>query len=169
MATTAIFLHPERRRSEIPQTAPGGPRLPDGVRAGAPSVLTTRAGTAGPPRANQPIRGEHDGKETADCRGPDGKFPVPSIGSINVPVKRVFDNQARVRNVTKPALRILSDNGGSSLYRRGRAGRQRTQIGCVLEDRSQTFRCRRTGERAPPCEELDEHAAECPDVGALVA
>ena len=88
---------------------------------------------------------------------------------LRATVERFLDFEARVANVPNAAPGVLLEAALDQLTdARRRVGGQATPLGLALEDRRDRVGGRLAGKRRPRRQHLVQHAAERPDVGALV-
>jgi hypothetical protein len=99
-------------------------------------------------------------------------FPISTLRRVVVidrRVARVFDGQARVRNITQPAAWLLLETVTQQRAHGGRSrGRQDGQVRLVFEHRREAVGRRPGGEGSPAGEQFVENAAEGPDVRTAV-
>ena len=130
-------------------------RRRDGARQSISDAATASVSAASAPihasRSRRAVRAE------AERRWPPGR-----------PCERIVDLEPRVADVAEPSVAILLEAARSSRRIDGGVRRQRRQVGLARQDRGENVGHVVAGKRGPPGQHFVEHAAERPDVGALV-
>ena len=170
-----------RRRASRRGRGPGRDRCRSIVRAAGPEgvmvVRVTRGGAAGRHGAHSTSTSASPRCERADD-GPRQRAPPTAAGHAGRAGAPAASGAPLSRSSICTRASPIACNrrlGSFSRQRRssrrsggGRVGRQRRPVRVRLQHRRQHVRDRLALERAPAREHLEEHAAERPDVGALV-